>query len=250
MVLFMAEGSAATFGHFTATVITGATHQSQRVVDSQGSDRSAVTSSTGTVALGLTQGPYVTDVATVLATVQNRVDPSQTPTGTVQFSYAFNGGPTQALGAPVALDPSGAAVLSLDQGIPSVGPGPYSFVITAAYTPTPASTFTAGWSTPMLVSYQGSDPPPCSSRCPDPQAMVATVPAGSLVISTPYTDPAAPTTNGVTITDTRTGNLGWTASAQTTDFTSPPGNTTPIPGDNLSFTAVTPKYLEGNGLQA
>jgi hypothetical protein len=60
-------------------------------------------------------------------------------------------------------------------------------------------------------------------------------------------NPAASVTNGVTITDTRAGSPGWTASAQTTDFTSG-GNS--IDGNGLSFTGVTPKYITGNHLQA
>ena len=120
----------------------------------------------------------------------------------------------------------------------------------------------------------------------DPQSFEATVPnSGRLVISTPYTpanpfnlgdlqlsadgttlvstpvafgDPAAAATsdpgtasgsNGVTITDTRVGSTGWTASIQTTDFTSA-GTATPIPGDGLAFSAIAPKYLVGNHLQA
>jgi hypothetical protein len=289
MAVSMVEGSAATSGHFSPSAIAGATYQSQRIVgsqrivESQGGDGTAASGTASTVALALTQGLSVTDVMTVLATVGGGVAASQTPIGKVQFSYTLNGGRTQALGALVTLDPSGAAVLRLDQGLPSVGPGPYSFVIKAAYTPTPLSQFTAGVSAPLLVGSQGSNPPPCTSSCPDPRTMVVTVPAGSLVISIPYatthqlelgsrtvnandteesasapfgtvapagTDPAVPTTNRVTITDTRIGNLGWTASAQTTGLYAPTGSTTPTTGDNLSFTGVTPEYLEGNGLQA
>jgi hypothetical protein len=244
VALFTVEGSAATVGHPAATAIAGAAHQSRRVVESQGSGSPAARGNAGTVALALTQGPSVTDVVTVLATVGGSVVVSQTPAGTVQFGFALDGGPAQALGAPVTLDPSGAAMLSLDQGLPSVGPGPSSFVLTAAYTPAPLSPFTAGVSVPLLVGSQGSNPPPCGKNCAAPQAMVVTVPAGSLVIST------APTANDVTITDTRAGNLGWTASAQATDLTGPAGKTTPIPGDTLSLTGVTPRYLSGNALQA
>jgi hypothetical protein len=250
VALFTIEGSAATVGHPAATAIAGAAHQSRRVVESQGSGSPAARGNAGTVALALTQGPSVTDVMTVLATVGGSVVVSQTPAGTVQFGFALDGGPAQALGAPVTLDPSGAAMLSLDQGLPSVGPGPSSFVLTAAYTPAPLSPFTAGVSVPLLVGSAGSNAPPCGKRCAAPQAMVVTVPAGSLVISTPYTDSAATTTNAVTITDTRAGDLGWTASAQATDLTGPAGKPTPIPGDTLSFTGVTPRYLEGNALQA
>jgi hypothetical protein len=130
-----------------------------------------------TVTLSALLGPSVADAVTVRATVGGGVFGSATPTGTVQFSYALNGAPAKALGAPVTLDPSGAAVLSLDQGLPSAGPGPYSFIITAAYTPTPASPFTPAWSWPMPVTYQGSNPPPHRG---DPQVPHRQLPAGRI----------------------------------------------------------------------
>jgi hypothetical protein len=239
------------------------------------------------VALTLSNGADVTDAVTLSATVTSGLGASMTPTGTVQFSYTLNGGPMQTVGAPVVLDPNGLVVLTLPHGLPHPGPGPYSFSFTGAFTPTASSLFTAGVSAPLQVSLQGAAQD-CTT-CTDPQTMVVTVPVGALMISTPYTanhpfslgrltldangtrlsgsapfgtsapagtDPgtldassAASTTNGVTITDTRPGNVGWSASAQTTDFTGPSGTTTPIPGDNLSFSGVTPKYLIGNQLQ-
>lgn len=83
----------------------------------------------------------------------------------------------------------------------------------------------------------------------DPNAPAAADPGslGTAAVSGPY--PAATTANGVTITDTRAGSTGWTASAQVTDFTNPSLSTV-IPGNNLTFTGVTPKYLSGNALQA
>ena len=53
--------------------------------------------------------------------------------------------------------------------------------------------------------------------------------------------------NGVTITDTRAGDLPWTASATVTDFTD--GSNDVINGQNLTFTDVTPVYIAGNALQ-
>jgi hypothetical protein len=127
---------------------------------------------------------------------------------------------------------------------------------------------------------------PTVTDAKDPQTFIVTAPnSGRLVISTPYTpanpftlgtlqlsadgkslttapvnfgDPAAPAitdpgtslgSNGVTVTDTRLGSTGWTASVQTTDFTSP-ATATPIPGDGLAFSSITPKFLTANNLQA
>src|SRR6202042_158266 len=56
---------------------------------------------------------------------------------------------------------------------------------------------------------------------------------------------------GVTITDTRAGDLPWTASVTVTDFTD---GATPTPdtinGENLSFTGVTAVQIQGNSLLA
>jgi hypothetical protein len=99
--------------------------------------------------------------------------------------------------------------------------------------------------------------------------MMVDVPAGTLVISTPYTadNPfelgtlllnstgtglfaSAPFggMGALTITDSRPDSPGWTAAAQTTDFVGAFGNGTPIDGNNLSFTDVLPSYLPGNAL--
>ena len=56
---------------------------------------------------------------------------------------------------------------------------------------------------------------------------------------------------GVTITDTRAGDLPWTASVTVTDFAD---GATPTPdtinGENLSFTHVTAVQIQGNALLA
>jgi hypothetical protein len=109
------------------------------------------------------------------------------------------------------------------------------------------------------------------SQCTDPQTIVVTVPTGNLIISTPYT-PANPfdlgtvTLNpngtawsiskafgsatdpgaGVSITDTRAGNLPFTASLSGVDFAGPGGGVIPIA--NLGFTGLSPLYITGNRL--
>jgi hypothetical protein len=118
---------------------------------------------------------------------------------------------------------------------------------------------------------------------PDPQTVTVGIPAGSLVISTPYgpsnpfslgtasldgdglafhasaafgtpaTDAISSTTGlasagGVLITDTRAGDTGWTASAEVTNFSGPGSDQ--ISGENLEFTGVTASYISGNALQS
>jgi len=115
---------------------------------------------------------------------------------------------------------------------------------------------------------------------PDPQAIQVIVAPGTLTITTPYNyDPIlAPTApkfllgtmaldstgtylqasapfgdattpaNGVTITDTRAGDVPWTASASANDFVTPAGDL--IDAHGLGFTAVTPRYIALNALNA
>jgi len=111
------------------------------------------------------------------------------------------------------------------------------------------------------------------ATAPDAQTVDVNVPAGTLTISTPYTPAnpfqlgtavlspngtsfsasapfgnAANPNDGVTITDTRAGDLPWTASATVTDFSDGSGDV--INGQNLTFTGVTPVFLTGNALQS
>ena len=104
------------------------------------------------------------------------------------------------------------------------------------------------------------------------------IPAGGLTISTPYgtgvgSSPApfqlgtavlnsagteftasAPfgtagnPTNGITITDTRAGDLPWTATGSVSNFTNGSGGS--INGENLSFTGVSAAFIAGNALQS
>jgi hypothetical protein len=108
----------------------------------------------------------------------------------------------------------------------------------------------------------------CSQTDVDPQTAVVRVPTGGLIISTPYT-PANPfslgtmelNSDGVTlsasadfpaagdhlvITDTRAGDLPWTATVTSTDLTSPGGGV--IDTDGLALTDVAPTYLPDNAL--
>ena len=110
---------------------------------------------------------------------------------------------------------------------------------------------------------------------PDAQGLSVSIPnTGSLVISSPYSSAhpfslgtaqldandlayhasaafGSPTdadngSDGVTITDTRAGDLGWTASAEENNFTGPGGAT--INGQNLEFTGLQTSPIAGNAL--
>jgi hypothetical protein len=139
--------------------------------------------------------------------------------------------------------------------------------------PTDPTAFNGATSAAVTVNVQSVQSPACGqtgSQCTSAAAFTASVPVGSLVISTPYTltnpfDLGTMTLNagatqlstgpvafgagaaGVTITDQRNGDLPWTASLQSSPFTS---GASSINARNLGFTGVTPTYILGNALNA
>jgi len=111
------------------------------------------------------------------------------------------------------------------------------------------------------------------TNCKDDQTFTVNVPVGSLIISTPYTsahqfnlgtlaltpDGTQLTTGqvafghigdgmGVTITDQRSGDVGWTASLVSGPFSDTTSDH--INPRNLGFTLVMPQYIAGNALNA
>jgi len=99
----------------------------------------------------------------------------------------------------------------------------------------------------------------------DEQTVTVEIPAGTISITTPYT-PAAPLAlgvatldpsdstfsasapfNDIVITDTRAGNLGFTASVVSGAFV---GATGSFPGLHAGLTGLTPVQVVGNALQA
>jgi Tol biopolymer transport system component len=123
-----------------------------------------------------------------------------------------------------------------------------------------------------LASSNPADYEPNWSGGPDNQNVTGTVPVGTLLISTPYTaanpfnigtlqlapdgselsasasfGSAASPSSGITITDTRAGDLPWAASLSGSDFVS--GANT-FSSTHLGFTGVTPSYVSGNALNA
>jgi len=230
-----------------------------------------ITSTSSTVAYAVVAGLTATNTALSAGSaapfqgVAETFTASVTPaaaTGTFQF---FDNS-TTSLGAASTATTLTTSTLAL---------GAHS--ITAVFVPDAASATYAG-STSLAVTVNVVLVPPVScslpgSSCTDAQNFQATVPAGSIVISTPYhgSNPfnigtmvlnaagnqytasnafgnAANPTNGVTITDTRAGGLGWTASLQSGAFTNTTAATGSINAGNLGFTGVAPQYINGNAL--
>jgi hypothetical protein len=189
-------------------------------------------------------------------------------TGTVKF-YDNGGSDVDAVTAQSTLlgsaSPGPGGTATLTYGFFGVGLhdilGVFDPVDPSAYRP----------STSLIVPFTATPP----VYPPDAQTLEVTIPAGSITITTPYDssdpfhlgtatldanarafhasavfgDPADPAA-GVTITDTRAGDLPWTASAEATDFTdgrSPPDR---INSQNLALIDVEPDYIGGNALQS
>jgi hypothetical protein len=135
----------------------------------------------------------------------------------------------------------------------------------------PSDTAVYNSSTSLVVLFTATTP----QYAPDLQTVEVGIPAGTLVITTPYgpsnvfnlgtaalntgqtsftaTAPFGSSSSpgaGVTITDTRAGDLPWTASVESSNFTD--GATPPdvINSQNLAFTSVAPVYITGNALQS
>lgn len=226
---------------------------------------------TSTVVTGPTTATYGTAV-TYHADVKTTSGGAALPAGSGTVQFKVDGANS---GSAVALTASGAD-FTFNPPQPPAG-GTVSNVITAAFTPSDPTAYNASADN-TGVTVVTSAP----AYTPDPQTFTTTVPQGTLVISTPYTaanpfdlgtmvlngngtaytaskpfgdssaattDPgngaSASKTNGVTITDTRAASTGWTAYAQTSDFTNSSGS---IDGNGLTFTGVKAKYLPGNNL--
>ena len=172
--------------------------------------------------------------------------------GTVNFFD--NGAAVPVASAPVSAGAASSIVSSL-------GVGAHSIV--ATFVPTDAAAFIGSSSAAVTATYTAP------ATIPDPQTITVTVAAGTLTITTPY-GPSNPFDLGtmvlaadgtqlsvakafpnagdhLTITDTRAGDLPWTASASTTDFAS---GANLINGQNFGFTSVAPSYISGNALNA
>lgn len=199
-------------------------------------------------------GGYLTagSAATLTATVTG---PGNTPNGSGTVAFYDNGSPTPVPGT-VTPGPTGTYVLNLPTGFTA---GAHSLV--AKFTPTDATQFEVSQSAPQAFNTAPAAGSPCAqpgSVCTDVQNIKATIPVGTLVINTPYTA-AAPLDlgtlvlsadsrtfsgskpfNNIVITDTRSGNLSWTAKAIASPLTDGGTNlNSVINAQNVGLTGLT-----------
>lgn len=193
-------------------------------------------------------------------------------------SVRFYDGLNTLIAGPVTVGPGTPCEAHATSTFISAG----SHSITAVFTPPAGSTgLIAATSPEVYFSQDAQGTQPCgdagtagNGACCDVQTIQGTIPEGMLTISTPYTattpldlgtltlDPGgtyftgtAPfgTTSGGTaseifVTDTRAGDLAWTAEAQASalsDGGSNPGST--INGEDLGLTTLTVVPVAGNG---
>jgi hypothetical protein len=244
---------------------------------------SAYTGSTGTDSFTVTPPPAAatttglsvnptTAAANSAVTLTGNVEVTSTssPLGTGTISFYDIGSSTtdstsggQLLGT-VAVNGSGVSSLS------------YAFTTAGAHNLvaqyTSADQSVDANSTSQVVDFTTTAP----TYAPDAQGLKAEIPAGTLTITSPYTAAspldlgsatldsngdafhasaafgnASSPSSGVTITDTRAGDLPWTASAEVSNFSDGAIPTADlINGQNLAFTGVTPSYISGNALQS
>ncbi len=247
---------------------------------------SAYSGSTGTASLTVTTPPAAATVTalsvnpstaaadtSVALTAAVTSSGSALASGAGLVSFYDNGTSTAdtttggALLGTVALGSGGIATLNYS----SFATGTHNIV--ASFAPTSTATYQASLS--LSLPFVATAP----TFAPDAQTVNVSIPAGTLTITTPYSpsnpfnlgtavlDPAdskftasaqfgTPATDGtnaggVTITDTRSGQQGWSASAVSSNFTD---GSVPTPdvinAQDLTFTNVQAQYITGNALQS
>jgi hypothetical protein len=240
---------------------------------------SAYSGSTGTASFTVTPPPAAPTVTalsvnptTAAADTPVALTASLTSSGSAlaagagQVSFYDNGTSTAdtatgALLGTVALGSGGIATLNYG----SFATGTHNIV--ASFAPTNSATYQASLS--LSLPFTATAP----LYAPASQTVDVSIPAGTLTITTPYSsanpfnlgtavlDPAdskftasaqfgtaATAGSGVTVTDTRAGQKGWTASAVSTNFTD--AATDVINAQDLTFTNVQAQYIAGNALQS
>jgi hypothetical protein len=229
-------------------------------------DLTSFGASTGT--FSATVNPAATPTATTLAvsggylsagsptTLTSSVTgPGTTPNGAGTVAF-FDNGAVTAIPGTVTPGPTGTYVLDLPGGLPA---GPHSVV--AKFQPTDVTQFRVSQSAPQPFTTAAAAGSPCAepgAQCTAVSNIKATVPTGTLVIATPYT-PASPLDlgtlalstdstkfsgsanfNNIKVTDTRAGNLPWTAKALSSALSD--GGSNPnsvINAQNVGLTGLT-----------
>jgi hypothetical protein len=245
-----------------ATTFSAAGAQSLSAVFSP-TDTTDYSGSTGT--LSLTVNPAATPTSTSLTVSQNgtagsaitlssTVLASGTPVTAGTVSWYDNGSTTPLNSSPVTPNASGVATYDITAGLAA---GEHSIV--AVFTPTNVADFEASQSAAQQFVLQPPTVGACSqtgSQCSTTANIEATIPVGTLVISTPYTTASplnlgtlalvgtseytatAPFAN-ITVVDTRAGDLPWTITALASNLSDGGTNMgSTICGQNVGLTAL------------
>jgi hypothetical protein len=228
-------------------------------------DTADFSGSTGTATL--TVNPLATLTATTLTVAQDgvaghdvkltsTVTAGATPVTAGTVSWYDNGSATPLNGTPVTPDATGTATFDIPAGLAA---GSHSIV--AKFTPTSLAQFETSQSAPQNFILQAAQTGACAqsaSQCTDTQNIQATIPVGTLKISTPYTaaNPldlgtlalnagltefsSNPTAfSNIIVVDNRSGDLPWTITALASNLTdggANPGST--ICGQNVGLTGL------------
>ena len=261
-------GSAAVNGSGVATMSTSFAAAGTETLTAAftPTDTADFSGSTGTATL--TVNPPATPTATTLTVTQDgiagddvklssTVTAGATPVTAGTVSWFDNGSATPLNGTPVTPDATGTAAFDIPAGLAA---GSHSIV--AKFTPTSLAQFETSQSAAQNFVLQAPQTGACAqtgSQCTDTQNIQATIPVGTLKISTPYTA-ANPLDLGtlalnstltaytmtpvpfgnITVVDNRAGDLPWTVTALASNLTdggSNPGST--ICGQNVGLTGIT-----------
>ena len=253
----------ATFTPFNGTALLGSASTALPYNPALPSDATATT-------LGVVAGPNAGDNVAYSGTVTDTTHAATVvTTGTVNLFD--NGSITPLNAAPLALSATGGYTFS--NTFATAG----SHSVVAVYSGV-SGTFATSSSAPATFAQAVPAGNPCDpaigGQCTDVQTITGKVPTGVLTIATPYTaaspldlgtlalDPtstyftankpfgnsATDPTKDILITDTRAGNLPWTAQAQAANLTdggANPGSS--ISGENVGLTGLTVVPVTGNG---
>jgi hypothetical protein len=221
-----------------------------------------------TTALSVTPGPYAGDQNSYTATVTYPAGTSCTGTVNIYDGTTLVAGP---------ISPKPGTPNEFDATNTFNAPGSHS--ITAVFSPADPSVCGGSTSAPPSTFSQGANPNgPCATsnggQCTDVQTIETTVPQGVLIISTPYSasnplnlGTMMPDSTGtmltahatfgasvndasqdIYITDTRGGDLPWTAQAQASNLSDGGSNAgSQISGENVGLTGLTEVPVSGNG---
>jgi Bacterial Ig-like domain (group 3) len=226
-------------------------------------DTTDYASSTGSTSL--TVNPPATPTTTSLSvsytntsapvSVSSTVEgPGTTPNDSGTVSWYDNGSTTPLNSSPVAPNASGVATDSF-----TLGAGGHSIV--AVFTPTSSATYDTSSSAPQSFTLQAPVTGACAqtgSQCTAVANIEATVPVGTLVISSPYT-PTSPLNIGnlslnstlteytgtasftnLTVVDTRAGDLPYTITALASNLTDGGSNLgSTICGQNVGLSGLS-----------